>query len=463
MNNFESKVKKFIHKHRLIPPGSRVLAGVSGGPDSLALLYFLHKHRNDMNIEIMVAHVDHMLRGEQSYRELKYVEEICRKWKVPFEGKRIDVGYEARKSSKSIEVAAREQRYKFFKEVMEKHNFPLLALAHHGDDQIETILMRLTRGAEQKALAGIRIQRPLGIGHVIRPLLCVTKDEIEQYIKENNLKPVYDHTNYEDIYTRNRFRLHILPFLKKENPNVHIHFQQFSERLIDDENYLMDLASRAYTKVVRINNKNEQTVNIAEFKKLPSPLQRRCIQLILEKLYEGKKVEDLSSVHIQLIMDLMERSHPSGRIDLPENKHVYRSYGECIFSTGKIIPDTYIYEWNKGETITLPNGNQLVMKSEDKEIEESNDTFRLGPETTFPLYVRTRKPGDRIRLKGMNGRKKIKSIFIDSKIPRPERDEWPIVTDRHGNILWVPSLKKSSYEHTGRSDRSIILQYIKTD
>lgn len=225
MNNFESKVKKFIHKHRLIPPGSRVLAGVSGGPDSLALLYFLHKHRNDMNIEIMVAHVDHMLRGEQSYRELKYVEEICRKWKVPFEGKRIDVGYEARKSSKSIEVAAREQRYKFFKEVMEKHNFPLLALAHHGDDQIETILMRLTRGAEQKALAGIRIQRPLGIGHVIRPLLCVTKDEIEQYIKENNLKPVYDHTNYEDIYTRNRFRLHILPFLKKENPNVHIHFQ----------------------------------------------------------------------------------------------------------------------------------------------------------------------------------------------------------------------------------------------
>ena len=184
---------------------------------------------------------------------------------------------------------------------MEKDNIPNLALGHHGDDQIETILMRLTRGSELKAAAGIQVKRPFATGTIIRPFLCVTKAEIEDYIQRNNLKPVYDHTNQLDIYTRNRFRNHILPFLKSENKNVHIHFQQFSEQMLEDEKFLMDLAKETYNKVVNKECKMvTYLLNLIEFKKAPFPLQRRCIQLILNYLYKGKLPKDLTSIHIDI-------------------------------------------------------------------------------------------------------------------------------------------------------------------
>ena len=459
MSDLEKKVKQFIDRHKLIQKGSSVLVGVSGGPDSLALLYFLNKHKEMYDITLTVAHVDHMLRGNQSFEELLYVKNICKDWDIPFEGVQVNVNEISKESSSSIEVIAREVRYDFFQSVMKKRSISTLALGHHGDDQIETILMRLTRGSELKAAAGIQVKRPFATGTIIRPFLCVTKSEIEDYIKMNNLIPVYDHTNEEDIYTRNRYRNHILPFLKSENKNVHIHFQQFSEQMLEDEFFLMDLAKKTYNKVVSKEKNGDLTLNLIEFRKAPFPLQRRCIQLILNYLYNGELPKDLTSIHIDSIFELIDKTKPSGQIDLPQNLKVYRSYDLCVFTFHVQTKKPYFLKWDKGKTLELPNGRQLFMKEGSVPDDIGQNVFILDENTEFPLYVRTRKNGDRIRIKGV-GTKKIKSLFIDLKIPHNERDVWPIVTDQEDNILWVPGLRKSIYEASDfTTGEKVILQY----
>lgn len=463
MNDFDAKVKKFIIKHQLIPDESHILIGVSGGPDSLALLHFLKRIQEEMQLKLTVAHVDHMFRGEESYEDMKYVEKICREWNIPFQGERINVPKEIKKrKSASSEAVARELRYTYFASIMEKYHIPILALAHHGDDQIETILMRLTRGTTSKA-AGIQVKRPFADGVVIRPFLCVTKNEIEKYLEHYRLQPVYDPTNKSDIYTRNRYRKYILPFLKKENPNVHVHFQRFSEQLIEDEKYLMELTKETYNKIV-IEEKVGLTLSIklGVFLESSLPLQRRCIHLILNYLYQNRLPENLSANHIDAIIELIKSPNPSGELHLPDKLKVYRSYEKCIFTFSLEKIEPYIYTWQEGETITFPNGSQLKMFVADDEVRVGNEYFILDDNTTFPLYVRSRKNGDRIRLKGMKGSKKIKSLFIDNKIPIPDRDTWPIVTDRQGEILWVPLLKKSKYESSRMiKGKTLILQYIK--
>lgn len=463
MDEFEVKVKKFIQKHQLLQHGSCVLVGVSGGPDSLALLYFLKRVQKDWNLTITVAHVDHMFRGEESFAEMKYVESICENWNIPFEGKRINVPKAIEEQpGASSEAVARELRYSYFQSVMEKLQIPLLVLAHHGDDQIETILMHLTRGTTKKAASGIQVKRTFAKGLVIRPFLCVTKKEIEEYVHNHQLKPVYDPTNVMDIYTRNRFRKKVLPFLKSENPNVHIHFQRFSEWMTEDENYLMDLAKEAYNKNIVEGHDECEITSIKDFLEVPLPLQRRCIQLILNYLYHSRLPENLSSLHIELIMDLIRKPNPSMEIHLPDEVRVYRSYEKCIFTFSSLSITTYEYEWKRGESITLPNGDRLFMSNDLQENLNRDAYFIMDANTGFPLYVRTRESGDRIQVKGMNGSRKIKKLFIDYKVPKRDRDQWPIVTDCHGNILWVPLLKRSAYEGEYSSNtKPIYLQYIK--
>ncbi|MCU9615272.1 tRNA lysidine(34) synthetase TilS [Caldibacillus lycopersici] len=458
MDLFEAKVNNFIERHKLLSKGLHVLVGVSGGPDSLAMLYFLKRIREQWDLKLTVAHVDHMFRGEQSFNELKYVEQICTKWDIGFEGVQLNVPLAISKQSKSSQAVSRELRYQFYQEVMEKHHIPVLALAHHGDDQMETILMRLTRGSSLKGSAGIRVHRDFGHSKIIRPFLCVTKAEIEEYIRQNRLEPVYDPSNKKDIYTRNRFRKYVLPFLKQENKNVHMHFQRFSEELTEDEEYIMNHARTVYNNLVTKEEAGDLTIKRNELLREPMPLQRRCIHLILNYLYKGKLPENLAAIHINYLLETMGSTKPSSKVDLPNGLQAIMSYQTCRFTFNHSKPKAYTYEWNKGETITLPNGNQLLMHCNKETLEKGNNYYLLKEQSAFPLIVRTRNEGDRIQLKGSGGTKKIKSVFIDYKIPLHMRDEWPIVTDREGNILWIPLLKKSQFEALNQ-ENVIILQY----
>ncbi|KAA0543699.1 tRNA lysidine(34) synthetase TilS [Bacillus sp. BGMRC 2118] len=455
------KVKSFINKHHLLPKDSTIVVGVSGGPDSLALLHYLYSQKEKEGWRIIAAHVDHMFRGEQSKAEMKYVEHYCYEHQIPCETTQINVTEYQLKQNLSSQVAARECRYRFFAEVMKKHAATYLALAHHGDDQVETILMRLLRGATGKSMAGIQAKRAFEDGHVIRPLLPVTKEEILQYCEVNQLEPRFDPSNEKDTYTRNRIRKVILPFLKNENPNVHTLFQQFSERQLEDQAYLEELTIKSMNTVIKRKSTTELVISIPDFCNQPIPLQRRGLQLILNYLYNVLP-SSLSSLHIEQIFHLITSSHPSGHLTFPKGLIVKRSYDFCMFTFQEEKVNTYSYFLWKGDKVSLPAGDEIsVIETTDYPRQLSHNQFIINPlDIEFPLIVRNRRHGDKIQLKGMNGSRKIKDIFIDAKIPIHNRDSWPVVEDSEGNVLWLPGLKKSRFETSENTQLSyIVLQY----
>lgn len=282
----ERKVKAFLKKRQFNLQNKRILIGVSGGPDSLALLHFLWRQQEQWNIYIVAAHVDHMFRGDESKQEALFVKGFCEERNIPFEMKQINVQSYIEETGRNPQAAAREKRYEFFAEVLEKHQLSVLALGHHGDDQVETILMRLTRGSTGKARSGIPFLRDFHNGIIIRPFLCLNREEIERYCLHYELNPRRDPSNDKDIYSRNRFRKVVLPFLRQENPHVHEHFQRLSEELDQDETLLISLAQKKLKDVILEHTDNEITVDIKGFESMPLPLQRRAIQLILNYLYK---------------------------------------------------------------------------------------------------------------------------------------------------------------------------------
>lgn len=456
------QVAKFMEKHNLLPPKATIIVGVSGGPDSLALLHFLYSMKEKEGWNIIAAHVDHMFRGKQSEDEMDFVKEYCRNLQIQCEATQINVEEYKNKKNLSSQLAARECRYRFFSEVMVKHKADYLALAQHGDDQIETILMRLLRGATGKSVAGIQAKRKFENGYVIRPFLSVTKEEILQYCERNGLEPRFDPSNEKETYTRNRIRKVMLPFLKKENPNVHTLFQQFSERQLEDQAYLEVLTNERMNTVIKRKSAREIVISIRDFSQLPIPLQRRGLQLILNYLYNILP-STLSSLHIEQIFHLITRSHPSGNLSFPKGLIVKRSYNFCMFTFQEEKVNTYSYFLQKEDKVLLPNGYEILStETEDYPKEIGHDVFIVNPfEFEFPLIVRSREQGDKIQLKGMNGSKKLKDIFIDAKIPIHERDSWPVVEDNEGRVLWLPGLKKSSYETLENKQLSYIVLHYK--
>ncbi len=453
----ESKVESFLNHHSFNLKNKKIVVGVSGGPDSLALLHYLHHEREKRDLFIVVAHVDHMFRGEESFQDAMFVKEFCEQHKIPFEMVRINVTEIMEETGMSSQIAGREVRYEFYHNVMEKYESPYLALAHHGDDQIETMLMRLTRGSSGKARAGIPFSRPFYEGTIFRPFLCLTKDEIWLYCNQHNLTPRLDPSNEKGIYSRNRFRKQVIPFLKTENNHVHEHFQRFSEELQSDEAYLQELAIERVNTVMTKREEDKITIDIKRFLEMPLPLQRRGFQLILNYLYKEKPTS-LSAVHIDQVFSLIHHPEPSGKLDFPDGLKVVRSYTQVSFQFQQKAAEPYYLEAYGPGTVLLPNGESVRIDILDEGIIDAQSHTALFniDRINWPLIIRTRKKGDRMTLKGIQGSKKLKDIFIDLKVPVQDRDCWPVISDKNGLIIWLPDLKRSSYEGIDPSAKQYI-------
>lgn len=454
------RVDQFIEKHQLMKKNSSVVVGVSGGPDSLALLHILNLLKEKYDIKIFAAHVDHMFRGEESKKEMEFVIDFCQKFNIPCCAKQINVPQIAKERRVNPQQAARESRYRFFKEVMDRQKADYLALAHHGDDQIETILMNLVRGTVGKRLAGIPVKRKFGPGQIIRPFLGVTKSDILQYCEKNQLNPRFDPSNEKDAYTRNRFRKYILPVIRQENEKVYDHFQYFSEIMMEDEQFLEELTKQHLNKIVIGKKDSEVTLHIEEFQKLPEPIKRRAIYVMMDELFGNKGV--FSAIHIESVKNFLLNKRPSGFLHLPMGLKVMKSYHKCTFTFQSFIPERFYDELPVPGELKLPNGKKLKSETFYGVPTYKSDHIFYLPEKWFvpPLIVRNRKKGDRMTIKGMNGSKKVKDIFIDQKIPRQERDLLPIVENGDGQIIWIPLVKKSKFEQINVTNQSyIVLQY----
>lgn len=457
------KVIQFIEEQALITPNTTVLVGVSGGPDSVALLHLLVSLKETYQLKVIAVSIDHMLREEASQEDVAYVQSICAAWGVPFEAEEVNVNKYKALHKVGTQVAARELRYEAFARQMERHGADYLALGHHGDDQIETMIMSLARTTNLSAFTGIPVKRSFSRGKITRPLLAVSKEEINSYCVMHGLDPRIDASNFEPTYTRNDIRLNVVPKLKETNANLHETVQHLTETLREDERFLTEAAEMALESLVHFDEKAKTaTFSIKKFQACSVSLQRRIYRLILNYLYE-ELPSQLSYIHEEIFLTLFHLEAPNKSVDFPRGLIVERAYDQallCFQDTMKKAKGIEERIDSVPSVISLPNGATLSVSYTDKKVAEAEHTYIFSKEqVSFPLHIRNRKAGDRMSWYGLQGRKKLKSIFIDEKVPRKIRDEMFVVTDDSGEIMWVIQLKKATLNRDFEQPPFILLEY----
>lgn len=437
-----------VYKYLLNDAGIRhrdtLCIGVSGGPDSMALLDLMIKLKSDLDLVLVVAHVNHNIR-EESKEEEAYLREFCNNMGLHFECFKIE-----HYGDDNFHNEARTIRYNFFDKVCKDYNAKFLLTAHHGDDLVETILMRIVRGSSLKGYSGFSKVIVKDDYTILRPLITVTKDDLTNYCNENNIKYFIDKSNLKDVYTRNRYRKYVLPFLKEEDKMVHEKFLKFSETLLEYNNYIEREVSQVINKVFK-----NGILDISKFKELDHLLQSKIISNILEKIY-GDDLLIITNTHVNLIFDLINSYKPNSVVHLPNNVKAIKSYNELSFAFMEEVDDKYEIELDS--VANLPNG-MIIEKVSDTD-DTSNYVTRLNSkEISLPLYVRTRRNGDKMSVKGMEGHKKVNDIFIDNKIVSKYRNVWPVLVDAEERVIWVPGLKKSKFDKEIHEEYDIILKY----
>ena len=435
---------KEILKKLNIKDTTPLVIGCSAGPDSMALLHYI---KNNTNNPIVVAHINHNLRDE-SIEEQNYLNNYCKDNNITFEYTSIKID-----KTKNIENEARVKRYNFYQEILNKYNTSYLFLAHHGDDLVETILMKIERGSNIEGYAGIKeISYPSTYHnfYIIRPFLSLTKEDLLKYNKDNNIKYYIDNSNYDTKYTRNRYRKNILPLLKEENNNIHKQFLKYSKTLLEYNNYINDITDE-YIKEVWNNN----YIDLIKYKSIHPFIQKKILYSILNNIYNNKP-NIVKEKHIESILNLINNISPNKTYNLPNNIIARKEYNKLYIEEHlENNNDNYKIEFKDIFTI-----NNITIKKIDNSISDGNNICRLNSkEITLPLYIRNKKEGDTIILKGLNKHKKVKEIFIENKIPKQARDNYPILVDSNDNILWIPNIKKSKFNSKNNEFYDIILKY----
>ncbi len=415
-----------------------VVIGVSAGPDSMCLLDLLQKKTT----KIVVCHINHNVRKE-SIEEEEYITKYCQDKNIILEKTTINNYQE-----NNFENEARKKRYMFYEEILKKYNSKTLLLAHHGDDLIETILMKISRGSNLEGYAGIKEISNVKNYQIIRPLLKYTKEDIINYNKSNNIKYYNDSSNQSTNYTRNRYRLNILPLLKKEDKNIHKKYLKYSKTLIEYDDYIKREVKRNINNVYKDN-----IINIDNLNKLDTFLIKNILYNIMNNIYQNKN-NIITDRHIQNIISLLNNTKPNIKIDLPNNKEIVKEYNKLIIKDKTSDIKNYKIEFN--DKIEIEN---LIIEKIESEDDDSNSVCRLNSkDITLPLYIRNRKDGDYIILKGSNNRKKIKEIFIEKKLPLKKRNNYPLLVDSNNNIIWIPNIKKSKFCNKKSENYDIIIR-----
>lgn len=420
-----------------------IVVGCSAGPDSMALIDMLLRIQEKYSLNLIVAHVNHNLR-KQSVQEEEYLRNYCEKKKVMFECMMI-----TEYGDDNFHNEARNIRYDFFEKVVYKYHANYLMTAHHGDDLVETVLMRITRGSNLNGYSGFKKIVDKGEYKIVRPLLSYTKQELEDYDKKNHIMYYIDDSNAKDKYTRNRYRKYVLPFLKEEDCNIHLKYLKFSTVLNEANQFIEHERDKALKKVI-----NNNILKIDIFKELDSFIQKEILYYMMNDFYQDDLIL-INDKHIELLLNLIYSNRANAFVNLPNEVIATKTYQELELK--KVTTEITTYEVELSKYVLLPNHH--VIEEVADLVGSGNDTCRLlSSEINLPLTVRTRKFGDRMSIKG-NGTKKIKDIFIDKKVSSSERDLWPVVVDSKGVVVWLPGLKKSKYDKKKTEKYDIILRY----
>ncbi|NLP40601.1 MAG: tRNA lysidine(34) synthetase TilS [Veillonellaceae bacterium] len=435
------KIKGWIDKNRLLTKEDKIVAACSGGPDSLALVHILNILSVQYKFQLVVAHVDHMIRGEQSAADAAFVADFCAEYNLPFYKTSIDVPQYAKASGRSLEEEARERRYDFLRKVAVTVGGAKIATGHHADDQAETVLINLLRGAGSGGLRGMQAAN----GGIIRPLLAVSRSEIEAYCFQNQLSPRTDITNFETDFLRNRVRLQLVPLLEKEyNPAIKDTLFRTAAVIGEQHDYINKAAEQLWPATVTA----DQGTYSIDCRKLLSQhiaLQRELLRLTVEK--KQGNLKGITFSHVERLIMMAKNAAVGNIVELPGRLLVKKGYHELLVGWKPKIAVATVPTTN----LTIPGITyieQLAVKI-TAEICSTRPEKQGGQVGVFdwrsleaPLYVRTRLPGDRFEPLGLKGTKKLKDFFIDAKVPQEERDSILLVCDK-GGIIWVTGYRQA--------------------
>lgn len=430
------KVKNYIRKLNMIEDGESVVVGVSGGADSMCLLNML----NALGIKVFVVHINHMIRGKDALNDMQYVENFCKDKGIECYSFSYEVERIAKEEKISCEEAGRILRYKTFYEVMEKTGAGKIAVAHNAGDNAETILHNLFRGTGMKGLTGITPKRDC----IIRPLLCLEREEIIAYLKNENIEYCNDSTNDEDIYTRNKIRHNILGYGKAHiNEKIIDHVCLAGEILSEADDFIEIESEKAY-KNITVNTEDSLDINVDEFKLLHTVLQKSIIRKAINHM--AGRLKDITSDHIISVIELFDRQVGKS-VNLPYEIIAVRKYNQVQIKKNfkkneknvcvNVDIDGYgTYQLNDGIFEIYPYDMDKWAVKDDKYEEKMYTKYLDCGILGCKLAIRTRKTGDYIIVDSKGSKKKIKDLFIDMKIPKEERDN-VLLLAKDNEIIWI--------------------------
>jgi tRNA(Ile)-lysidine synthase len=438
---FLSQVRNTIEDYKMISPKDVVVVGVSGGPDSIALLHILYSLKEEYDLTLFVVHLNHMLRGEEAEEEACFVAELAKKWGLSCRVLKKDIRKISKEKGLSIEEAGHKVRHEIFRQVGQEIGAQKLALGHHADDRAETVLIHLIQGSGLQGLAAM----PPTADWIIRPLAKVFKTEIINYCRDHNLNFYLDQSNEEPVYLRNKVRLNLLPYLKKEfNPQIVEALLRLEDIVVPENQYLDIESDQALEDILIKREKGGLILNKDKLIQKHLAIQRRVIR----KAYNLLRPEDqgLSFIHVEQILDLVRSNQGSKQVNLPQGIIFKVVYHRLELIDSRLKPEkekkSFNISWDIPGTVKLGENKILkgtFLSSKPNITEGFLEVVLDGEKITTPLIVRSRKPGDRLRPLGMKGTKKVKDVFIDKKIPKEIRDLIPIVCSGE-DIIWLPGI-----------------------
>lgn len=467
------KVLDFVNEHHMLNERDSVIAGVSGGADSVCLLSVLQTLQRSIPFQLTVVHINHQLRGAESDEDQKFVENICRQNGLNCRSFGYDIKHMAKEQGISLEEAGRKARYEAFYQVMRELNGTRIAVAHNKNDNVETILHHLFRGTGIKGLGGIMPVR----GEIIRPLLCCERTEIENYLMKQSISYRTDSSNLQEVYTRNKIRLQLLPYLNEQiNRQAVSNINKAGNQLQEIEEYLEEQTETAYHNCVS-QSANGIAIELMAFQKEHLVIRKRIIRKTLEDTVH--QLKDITSSHIEAVLSLVDKE-VGKQIHLPYDIIVKKKYNEISFSSQPNIIELYnisipipeegCYPVPDGKGSITITFEPYINKYNHTIFEPENEKNIKIPEKLYTkwfdydkikgnLLLRTRREGDFISINKSGGTKKLKSYFIDLKIPSEERDQILLLADGN-HILWIIGYRISEdYKVTEKTQKIMKVQY----
>jgi len=460
-HNFRTKnqvlrtVEQVISTYAMFKPNDKVLVGVSGGPDSVALLHVLLELAPEYDLKLGIAHLNHGLRGQEADADAEFVSSLARKFDLPCYSKKQNTRQFHAQSKLSLEEAARQIRYNFYFEVAEKYGFDKIALGHQANDNAEHVLMYLFRGSGPLGLSGIP---PTRGAKIVRPMLRLTRNQIENYLAATGLNSVTDRSNTDLQFTRNRLRHQLLPnLISSYNPRLIETLNRLAEIMRTEEQWINDTITPIFKGLIVRKPAETLTLSVPALNAIQPAVLRRIIRMAVEAV-KGD-LRRITFTHIESSRRLLGKNRTCGHLDLPDSICIRRQGDELLIYRAKSVRKYHRLKPRGFEdhffkyVIPAPGFKPVVINIKETGVQlkftqtpagNIPDFRKAGQQVaffdmdrlTFPLLVRTFRPGDRFTPLGMTGTQKVKDFFINHKVPRSDRSRCPILLNRE-MIIWI--------------------------